>query len=236
MKIIELAGIVASASTAELLAEDEHAPHMAIAAHPIWQAVFAGTLARAQLADLLARLYPVIAGPGRYAFMAKIGVIDRHDGTRLFQRLHRLTRDADLDADVGWRRAAEATGARPADLTRLLDAPSAEAADLIETVRRHGGQSSPAEAAAVAWVLERRLPALMADLADALLAHYGVDEPAVGYLRAEAAGAEEAEAWVDHLMQKYFLNAEPYVVFEARRAMREAGWAWTALTEAHGTA
>lgn len=236
MKIVEVAGIVASASPAELLAEDERAPHMAIASHPVWQAAFAGTLPRAELADLLARFYPVIAGPGRYAFMAKIGVIDRHDGTRLFQRLYQLTRNPDLDADAGWRRAAEAVGANPADLTRLLEAPSAEAADLIETVRRHGEQSSPAEAAAVAWVLERRMPALMADLADALVSHYGADVDSVAYLRAEAAGAEEAEAWVEHLMEKYFMGAESYVVFEARRAMREAGWAWTALTEARGTA
>jgi len=37
---------------------------------------------------------------------------------------------------------------------------------------------------------------------------------------------------VRHLIDKYFLTAEPYTVFEARRAMREIGWAWTALAEA----
>ena len=236
MKIVDVAEIIASADAAALLTEDEDAPHLRIADHSVWQAVFAGTLARAELADLLARFYPVFAGPGRYAFMSKIGVIDRHDGTRLFQRLYELTRDPARDADAGWRTAAEAVGADPETLARLLQEPTAEAIDLIETVRRHGEQSSPAEAAAVAWVIDRQLPDLIGMLADALAAHYGVGDEAVSYLRAEAAGAEEAEAWSAHLMEKYFMPADPYSVFEARRAMREAGWAWTALAEAQGTA
>ena len=65
MKIVEVAEILASATPAELLAEDAHAPHLRIGDHPVWQSVFAGTLARADLADLMARFYPVIAGPGR---------------------------------------------------------------------------------------------------------------------------------------------------------------------------
>ena len=39
------------------------------------------------------------------------------------------------------------------------------------------------------------------------------------------------EKWVKHLVDKYVAGAEPYTMFEARRAAREALWAWTALTE-----
>ena len=75
---------------------------------------------------------------------------------------------------------------------------------------------------------------LMGALANALAAHYGVAEDALSFLRAEAARADEVDAWVAHLIDKYFMTADAYTVFEARRAMREAGWAWTALTEAEG--
>lgn len=231
MKIVEVSKIVASAGPAELLAEDAGAPHMAIAAHPVWQSVFTGDLPKPTLVELVSHFYPVVAGPGRYAFIAKIGVIDRDDGTRLFQRLHRVTHDEAFDADKGWKRMAEAVGADPGRLSALLETPSAEAADLIDVVRRHGEQASPAEAAGVAWVLERQMPAWMGGLADALARHYGVPDDALSYLRTEAAEAGEAEAWVAHLMDRYFMSADPYNVFEARRAMREAGWAWTALTE-----
>lgn len=232
MKIVEVEKIVASGTAAELLATDETAPNICIADHPVWQAVLAGMLPTDRLHELVKRVYPVVAGPGRYAFIAKIGVIDREDGTRLFDRLYRVTHDPNSDADVGWRRMAEALGIAGDDLAVALEDPSPEARDLVDTVRLHGEQSGAAQAAGVAWVLERQLPKLMGALADALRDHYGVAEDALSYLRAEAARADEVQIWVAHLIDKYFMTADAYTVYEARRAMREAGWAWTALSEA----
>ena len=231
MKIVEVEKIVASGTPAELLATDETAPHICIADHPVWQAVLAGMLPTDRLHELVKRVYPVVAGPGRYAFIAKIGVIDREDGTRLFDRLYRVTHDPNSDADVGWRRMAEALGIAGDNLAVALENPSPEARDLVDTVRLHGEQSGAAQAAGVAWVLERQLPTLMGALADALRDHYGVAEDALSYLRAEAARADEVQIWVAHLIDKYFMTADAYTVYEARRAMRETGWAWTALSE-----
>ena len=76
------------------------------------------------------------------------------------------------------------------------------------------------------------MPRLWGEFADALQKHYGASKKSVAYLRREAARAEAAEAWIKHLVDKYLLTADAYTVFEARRAMREVGWAWTALTEA----
>ena len=232
MKIVEIEEIVASGTSAELLAADADAPHMRIADHPLWRAALAGELPADRLRALILRVYPVVAGPGRYSFIAKIGVIDREDGTRLFDRLYRVTHDANSDADAGWRRMGEALGIPGDDMAAALDDPSPEARDLGDTVRLHGEQSGAPQAAGVAWVLERPMPALMGALADALRDHYGVPENALSYLRAEAARGDEVGDWVAHLIEKYFMTADAYPVFEARRAMREAGWAWTALTEA----
>ena len=232
MKIVDVETIVASATPAELLREDETAPNMRLADHPVWRSALAGELAADRLRDLVTRVYPVIGGPGRYAFIAKIGVIDREDGTRLFDRLYHVTHDANSDADTGWGRLAEALGASAAKLAAVLDDPSPEARDLVDTIRLHGEQSGAAQAAGVAWVLERQLPTLMGGLADALRDHYGIAEDALTYLRAEAARAGEVETWVTHLIDKYFMTADAFTVYEARRAMREAGWGWTALTEA----
>ena len=232
MKIVDVETIVASATPAELLREDETAPNMRLADHPVWRSALAGELAADRLRDLVTRVYPVIGGPGRYAFIAKIGVIDREDGTRLFDRLYHVTHDANSDADAGWGRLAEVLGASAAKLAAVLDDPSPEARDLVDTIRLHGEQSGAAQAAGVAWVLERQLPTLMGALADALRDHYGIAEDALTYLRAEAARAGEVETWVTHLIDKYFMTADAFTVYEARRAMREAGWGWTALTEA----
>jgi pyrroloquinoline quinone (PQQ) biosynthesis protein C len=232
VKIVDVETIVASATPAELLREDETAPNMRLADHPVWRSALAGELAADRLRDLVTRVYPVIGGPGRYAFIAKIGVIDREDGTRLFDRLYHVTHDANSDADAGWGRLAEALGASAAKLAAVLDDPSPEARDLVDTIRLHGEQSGAAQAAGVAWVLERQLPTLMGALADALRDHYGIAEDALTYLRAEAARAGEVETWVTHLIDKYFMTADAFTVYEARRAMREAGWGWTALTEA----
>ena len=54
---------------------------------------------------------------------------------------------------------------------------------------------------------------------------------ALEHLRFEAGRNAKVEKWVGHLVDKYVVNADPYVMFEARRAAREVIWAWTALTE-----
>jgi pyrroloquinoline quinone (PQQ) biosynthesis protein C len=232
MKIVELKEILASAPPADLLAEDEIAPHLRISDHPVWRDAVAGKLGTARLRSLVRHFYPVIGGPGRYAFAAKIGTLDRADGTKIFQQLYEATHDPSADADAGWSAVAKAVGVGAKALADELAEPLPEAQDLIDVVRLHGEQSTPAEAVAVAWVLERQLPRLWGEFADALTRHYGAPAKAVAYLRREAARADAAEAWVGHLVAKYLLTAEAYNVFEARRAMREVGWAWTALSEA----
>ena len=232
MKIVEINEIVASGTPIELLAWDEKEPHMNIADHPIWRAAVTGELQIERLRELVKRVYPVVAGPGRYAFIAKIGVIDREDGTQLFDRLYRITHEANLDADIGWRRMGEAIGVAGNDLAAVLDDPSPEARDLVDMIRLHGEQSGAAQAAGVAWVLERQLPKLMGEFARALRHHYGVPEVALSYLLAEMARTAEVEDWVSHLIEKYFMTANAFTVYEARRAMREVGWAWTALSDA----
>lgn len=232
MKIVEINEIVASGTPAELLAWDEKEPHMNIAYHPVWRAAATGELQAERLRELVKRVYPVVAGPGRYAFIAKIGVIDREDGTRLFDRLYRITHEANLDADIGWRRMGEAIGVAGDDLAAVLDDPCPEARDLVDMVRLHGEQSGAAQAAGVAWVLERQLPRLMGEFARALRDHYDVPEVALSYLWAETARTAEVEDWVTHLIEKYFMTANAFTVYEARRAMREVGWAWTALSDA----
>ncbi len=76
---------------------------------------------------------------------------------------------------------------------------------------------------AVAWAIERRLPRLWRDFADSL-----------AHLRYHAVRADEVDDWIDQLLQRYYDTAEPYEVFEARRALWESVWAWTALTESIG--
>jgi pyrroloquinoline quinone (PQQ) biosynthesis protein C len=232
VKVVEVKDIVASASAAALLAEDEGAPHLDIGGHPVWREAVAGRLGTAKLRALVRHFYPVIGGAGRYAFAAKIGTLDRADGVALFQQLYAATHEPAADADAGWSEVAKALGVGAKALADELADPLPEAQDLIDIVRLHGEQSTPAEAAAVAWVIERRLPRLWGEFAAALQKHYGVPKKAVGYLRHEAGRAAPTEEWTKHLVDKYLLTAAPYTVFEARRAMREVGWGWTALTEA----
>jgi pyrroloquinoline quinone (PQQ) biosynthesis protein C len=232
MKIVELKEVRASAPPADLLAEDEGAPHLRIGDHPVWRAAIAGKLGTGKLRGLVRHFYPVVGGPGRYAFAAKIGTLDRADGTRIFQQLYEATHDPAADADAGWIEVAKAVGVGAKALADELADPLPEARDLVDIVRLHGEQSSEAEAVAVAWVLERQMPRLWGEFAEALPKHYGAPKKAVAYLCHEAARAEAAEAWNKHLVEKYLMTADAYRVFEARRAMREVGWAWTALTEA----
>ena len=223
--------IRASGTPAELLAADAHAPWVDLAAHPTWAAALAGSLPRRRLADLILAIHPAVAGAGRYVFAAKVSQIAAEDGAELFRQLYTRRKEPAADADRGWRVVGSGLGIADAAFDAALTDPSPEAEDYIEIVREHGLARSPAEAALVAWVIERQLPALWGGLADALVKHYGVPEKNVAHLRWEAARRDEVERWVAHLVDRYVLTADPYKVFEARRAGREAAWAWTALTE-----
>ena len=170
----------------------------------------------------------MFAGPGRYAFAAKVSQIDPQDGKQLFLQIHESLKNPVADADAGWKKVLIALGATQRELEAE---PSAEAADLVDVLREHGLRSSPVHAAVIAFMLERHLPHLWGRLADSLQKHYGVKAAALQHLRFEAGRADKVEAWVKHLVGKYVMNADAYVMFEARRSAREALWAWTALTE-----
>lgn len=220
--------IQASASPEELLVLDSRKTENQVLAHPVWKAALDGTLPKARLKKLLLVFYPALAGPGRYAFAAKLSQIDAQDGKQLFLQIHESLKNPAADADKGWKRVLAALGATQ----RELDAdPSAEAADLVDVLREHGLRSGPVHASVIAYMLEQHLPRLWGKLADSLQKHYGVKADALAHLRFEAARAGKIEKWVEHLVDKYVAGAEPYAMFEARRAAREALWAWTALTE-----
>jgi hypothetical protein len=223
--------IQASATPLELLANDSRQRENRIMELPAWKAALAGELPKARLKRLLVAFYPVLAGPGRYAFAAKVSQLEPKDGKELFLQLHAALKRPEADADAGWKRVLVALGASERELADALANPSAEAVDLVDVIRDHGLRSSPVAAAVIAYMLERHLPRLWGRLADSLRGHYGVKEEAVRYLRHEAARAKEIEQWIQHLVESYVVPAPPSAVFEGRRAGREALWAWTVLTE-----
>lgn len=220
--------IQASGAPRELLDLDSEKSENRIAEHPIWRSALDGSMPKGRLKKLLLAFYPVFAGPGRYAFAAKVSQIDPQDGKQLFLQIHESLKNPVADADAGWKKVLVALGATPRELEAE---PSAEAADLVDVLREHGLRSSPVHAAVIAFMLERHLPHLWARLAESLQQHYGVKAAALQHLRFEAGRADKLEAWVNHLVGKYVVNADAYVMFEARRSAREALWAWTALTE-----
>jgi pyrroloquinoline quinone (PQQ) biosynthesis protein C len=220
--------VQASASPLELLEIDSAKPENQLLEHSVWKDLLAGKLSKSKVKQLLLAFYPVFAGPGRYAFAAKISQIDPQDGKQLFLQIHESLKNPAADADAGWQKVLLALGATPRELAAE---PCAEAADLVDVLREHGLRSSPVHAAVIASMLERHLPRLWGRLADSLQKHYGVKAAALQHLRFEAGRADKVEAWVDHLVGKYVANADPYAMFEARRSAREALWAWTALTE-----
>jgi len=223
--------IQATGTPAALLADDASRPENQLVDHPVWRDVFAGTMQKQKVKRLLLALLPALAGPGRYAFAAKISQIDAADGKALFMQVHGALKDAAVNADAGWRRVLGALGATDREIRAAIAQPSAEAADLVDVIQEHGLRTSATEAAVVAFMLERHLPALWGRLATALEKHYGATREATAYLRHEAKREPDVRAWVDHLVQKYVSEADGYKVYEARRAGREAVWAWTVLVE-----
>jgi hypothetical protein len=217
--------VQASATPLELLEIDAAKPENRILEHPVWKGALDGTLPKPRLKKLLLAFYPVFAGPGRYSFAAKISQIDAQDGKELFLQIHEALKNPAADADAGWKKLLVGLGAT----ARELDAePSAEAADLVDVMREHGLRSGPVHAAVIAHMLEQHLPALWGRLADSLSRNYGVKSE---HLRYEAGRAAQTKKWVAHLVEKYVAKTDSYTMFEARRAAREAIWAWTALTE-----
>lgn len=217
--------VQASAAPMELLELDAAKPENRILEHPTWKAALDGSMPKAQVKKLLLAFYPAFAGPGRYAFAAKISQIDAEDGKQLFLQIHEALKNSAADADAGWKKLLAALGATQRELAAE---PSAEAADLVDVLREHGLRSGPVHAAVIAYMLEQHLPSLWGKLAESLSRNYGVKSE---YLRYEAGRAAQTKKWVAHLVEKYVANADPYTMFEARRAAREAIWAWTALTE-----
>jgi hypothetical protein len=220
--------VQASAEPRELLVLDAAKPENRILEHPVWKAALEGSLSKPQLKKLLLAFYPVVAGPGRYAFAAKVSQIDAQDGKELFLQLHEALKNPAADADAGWKKVLTALGTTPRELEAET---SAEAGDLVEVLREHGLRSGPVHAAVIAYMLEQHLPRLWGKLAHSLQNNYGVKAGALEHLRFEAGRAAKVEKWVEHLVSKYVAAADAYTVFEARRAAREALWAWTALTE-----
>lgn len=223
--------IQASASPRELLALDALKKENRVLEHPLWRAALEGGLPRAKLKKLLLAFYPAVGGVARYAFAAKLSQIDALDGKELFLQLHEALKNPAADSDAGWKRLLIALGASEREVREALAHPSAEAADLADVIREHGLRSGPVEASVIAHMLEQHLPRLWGRLADALHKHYGVKNADLAHLRYEAARAEKMEKWARHLVDKYVAGTEPYKMYEARRAAREALWAWTALTE-----
>ena len=223
--------VQASAAPKELLNLDSKKNENRVLEHPVWQAALEGKLPKTRLKKLLLAFYPAVAGPARYAFAAKVSQIDAQDGKELFLQLHQALRNPAADADQGWRRLLAALGASERELREARANPTPEAADFVEVVRGHGLRSGPVEAAVIAYLLEQHLPRFWGRLADSLQRHYGVKAEALAHWHFEAGRAGEVEKWVKHLVDRYVAGAEPYKVFEARRAAREALWAWTVLTE-----
>lgn len=223
--------IQASGTPLELLQRDAARPENRIAEHPIWRTALDGSLPKPALKKLLVAFYPALAGPGRYAFAAKVSQLEPADGKALFTQLYDSLKKPEANADTGWTKVLDALGVSARELRDALSNPSAEAEDLVDVVRSHGLGSSAVEASVIAYMLERHLPKLWGGLASSLEKHYAVPRSALTYLRYEAGRAKDVEEWVGHLVRTYVVAADPYKVFEGRRAGREAMWAWTVLTE-----
>ena len=186
--------MLASAPAEELLGLDDQEAWADPAAHPVWTAVTSGQASPGTVRGLVLALYPVFTGRARYMLAGKVTRLQPDDGQEIFADLHRALTVADADADAGWVRAAEALGLTAAPSSRRPPpVPPPEAADLVAVAREHGLRSAH-EGVGVAWVLDRRLPLLLGQLADALAGHYGVADGALRHFRYRGAEADAAAA------------------------------------------
>jgi pyrroloquinoline quinone (PQQ) biosynthesis protein C len=220
--------ITASAPASDLIALDEAEPWADLSRHPVIDCVRKGALPLQVVRDLVAVLYPVFTGRARYILAAKVSFLALDDGKSVFEELYRSLTVADADADVGLSALASALGFSGDEVRSLRAHPSPIAEDLVAVVREHGHRSAH-EGIGTALVLDRQLPKLFGDLADALVTHYGVPEEALAHLRYRAGEADVARVRVASLAARYLLG--PLEVFEARRAAREVLWDLTALID-----
>jgi hypothetical protein len=101
-------------------------------------------------------------------------------------------------------------------------------ADYVALTRGFGHRSAH-EAVGAAWGVERQLPRLWGQVAEALARQHRVPEPALQYLRHQGRIAADVEQRIDGLVQRYL--ADPWKAFEARRAARECIFAWKSIGE-----
>jgi pyrroloquinoline quinone (PQQ) biosynthesis protein C len=220
--------MIASAPASELLAADAAEPWADLRQHPVISSVHEGTAPLQLVRDVVAALYPVFTGRARYILAAKVSFLDLEDGKTVCEDLYRSLTIADADADLGFATLAGALGFSTEEVRSLRDHPPAIAEDLVAIVREHGHRSAH-QGVGTALVLDRQLPTLFEDIADALATHYGVPEEALAHLRFRAAEADAAGARVAALAARYLPG--PFEVFEARRAAREVLWDLTALID-----
>jgi pyrroloquinoline quinone (PQQ) biosynthesis protein C len=221
--------MLASGTADELLGLDDAETWADLAAHPAWVAVTSGLAPPETVRALVLTLYPVFTGRARYMLAGKVTRMAPDDGKEIFAGLHRALTVPDADADAGWAAVAEAVGLTGGELEAAAASPPAEASDLVTVAREHGMRSAH-EGVGVAWVLDRRIPVLLGQFADALAGHYGVPEDALRHLRFRAAQAGADADRVTRLAGRYL--QDPWQVYEARRAAREMIWDLTALLEA----
>jgi pyrroloquinoline quinone (PQQ) biosynthesis protein C len=221
-------GMVASAEPSELLASDDREAWADLRDHPVWKSIVSGDADKQLVSDLVIALAPVFTGRARYMLAAKVSWLDLEDGKAVFADIHRSLTIEDADADAGWDRLAIALGINPEELAASRYSPLPTAVDLVTIVREHSLRSAH-EAVGVAWVLDRRLPELFGDLADALSAHYGVSEDSLSFLRYRQREEDQVRVRVEDLASKYLVD--PWETFVARRAGREVSWGLVALLE-----
>jgi pyrroloquinoline quinone (PQQ) biosynthesis protein C len=220
--------VLASAPARDLLALDAGDPVVRLEDQALWQRVLAGGLEAGRLRELAVTFYPSLAGSARYLFSSKVSTLAQEDGRRVFRDLYDALTVPEADADRGWRALAEAVGADAHQLDEALAAPSPEVADYVALARGFGYRSAH-EAVGAAWGVERQLPRLWGQVAEALARHHRVPEPALRYLRHQGRVAAAVEQRIDALVERYL--ADPWKVFEARRAARECVFAWKSIGE-----
>ncbi|HEV8309525.1 MAG TPA: hypothetical protein VGW35_17835 [Methylomirabilota bacterium] len=218
----------ASASTIELLALDAADPLVRLDRHPLWDAVFAGTLPAERVLDVALTFYPSLGGTARYLFSSKVSTLRLEDGKTVYRTLYDALTVPEADADRGWRPLALALGATAERLDEALALPSPEVSDYVALARGFGHRSAH-EGVGAAWGVERQLPALWGRVAEALARHYAVPEPALRYLRYQGSIASDVDRRIASLVERYC--DDPWKTYEARRAARECVWAWKSIGE-----
>ena len=223
--------IQASAAPVELLANDSRQPENRIMELAAWRSALAGELPKARLKRLLLAFYPALAGPGRYAFAAKVSQLEPADGKELFLQLHAALKRPEGDADTGWKRVLVALGASERELARRARQP-------VRGSGRSGRRHPRPRLALFAGrgggdrVHARAPPAAALGPAGGQPARALRRQGRGAPLPAPRSSARERDREVGAASRRALRGSRsPSEVFEGRRAGREALWAWTVLTE-----